>query len=80
MNFGLAFVILFVAIIQCSYSTAQQDNQRCNRACSREYNPLCGTLLDRDGRAIRCTFANQCLLDLRRCLTKESKSQTMVFW
>lgn len=75
MHFAVVCVILSLGLFFCIMGA---EGTRCNTACTRDYNPVCGHLQLHTGRKIQCTFGNSCMLHARACLTNESKLETNV--
>ncbi|KAI8118408.1 hypothetical protein FF38_02051 [Lucilia cuprina] len=63
----LAIVLLSLGLFCCIMGA---EGTRCNTACTREYNPVCG-VLQRRGRRIQCTFSNPCTMRVRSCIANE---------
>lgn len=71
MNIASIFLIFSFVLLSCIIATRAQRN--CNKACTREFNPVCGRLRLSSGTEQICTFANPCVLRVRRCQTGERK-------
>ncbi|KAM7360723.1 turripeptide Pal9.2-like [Cochliomyia hominivorax] len=66
----MKFITIFACILFI-YIIGTEAGPRCNKACTREYNPVCGTLRRPNGRIIQCTFSNPCMLRVRSCQAQE---------
>ncbi|XP_037894919.1 vasotab [Glossina fuscipes] len=66
-------VICFLLLICSLYTTAAMGNAGCSQVCTREYEPVCGTLKSGD-KLMHCSFPNKCLLNVRKCKHHEDWS------
>uniref|UniRef100_A0A1I8NY68 Kazal-like domain-containing protein n=1 Tax=Stomoxys calcitrans TaxID=35570 RepID=A0A1I8NY68_STOCA len=69
MNFATITALLTFLILM-GHSCVEA--QRCPTVCPENYDPVCGSLRLRNGATIQCTFSNQCKLNARRCVRRES--------
>uniref|UniRef100_A0A1A9WNQ5 Kazal-like domain-containing protein n=1 Tax=Glossina brevipalpis TaxID=37001 RepID=A0A1A9WNQ5_9MUSC len=60
-------------LISALCKTGVKSIPECNNACTREYQPVCGTLKSAD-KSLNCTFPNECLFKLRKCEHQEDWS------
>ncbi|XP_037807527.1 enhancer of split M1 protein-like [Lucilia sericata] len=43
----------------------------CKQFCPRIYLPVCGTIKNSEGENVKCNFANECMLEIFTCRTKQ---------
>lgn len=72
MNLSAILVIILWVLFICIIGT--EAGPRCNKTCTEELNPTCGTLRKSNGRIIQCTFGNPCGVRVHACQTRERKS------
>lgn len=65
---SVALVILGLLL-----AVAIGEARKCQRPCTREYRPVCGTLKGRGGVIARCTFGNLCTYEVNKCLSRLRK-------
>ncbi|XP_005190994.1 vasotab [Musca domestica] len=59
-----------LAILALLLAVAIGEARTCQRPCTREYRPVCGTLKGRGGVIARCTFGNLCTYEVNKCLSR----------
>ncbi|XP_075144580.1 vasotab-like [Haematobia irritans] len=67
----MRFTILLFVIFTLAPVWGVRPSDRCNTACTREYNPVCGHLKDVNGRHITCNFGNLCTFNVHKCLSRQ---------
>nr|XP_043068046.1 turripeptide Ici9.2 [Drosophila bipectinata] len=61
-------IILLIAL-SC-LALAEGTSVRCERPCTREFDPICGYWKQRDGTSV-CTFSNKCAFENQKCRGQE---------
>ncbi|KQS38875.1 uncharacterized protein LOC26526930 [Drosophila erecta] len=66
--------LLVISLGFLALAEANSDPERCPRACTREYRPVCAEWRRGIIRPIisRCTFSTKCVLDNQRCKTNRN--------
>ncbi|KAI8118334.1 hypothetical protein FF38_02041 [Lucilia cuprina] len=66
MHFVTVCIILLLSVFFCFVTG--DDLTNCMKACHIEYEPVCATITNNEGKSFECSFINECFLEEFMCV------------